>query len=86
MWLTYDVLDVNRKIIHVATYYINGKYVTDITYDTNQEQIKEIQDAVKLLVGEDASCIIAETYHDYIPVKVQGVDYRWKNGILERGN
>lgn len=86
MRLTYDVLDDNRKVVHVSTYCVNGKYMTDITYDTTQEQVKEIQDAVKLLVGEDVSCIIADTYHEYIPVKAQGVDYRWKNGILERRN
>lgn len=82
--LTYDVLDNNRKIVHVTTTVKDAKYYTGVAYDVSQEQIAAIQNAAKLLVGADASCDIPSIYFEYIPVKIQGVEYRWKDGVLER--
>lgn len=82
--LTYDVLDNNRKLVHVTTISKDAKYYTEVTYDVSQEQIDAIQNAAELLVGTDVSCDIPSTYFEYIPVKIQGVEYRWKDGVLER--
>ncbi len=84
MRLTYDVLDNNRKIVHVTTTSKDAKYCTEVSYDVSQEQIEDIQRTAKLLVGADVSCDIPSTYFEYIPVKIQGVEYRWKDGVLER--
>ena len=86
MYLSYDILNNDRKVLHVTTTRVDGKYITNISYDTAQEQIDDIRSTVRLLVGGDATCVIPETYYDYVPVYVQGVEYRWKDGILERGN
>lgn len=85
MYFTFDVLDNQRKIVHVTTIKTgNSKYLTEVTYDVSQEQIESIESAAKLMVGSEVSCDIPSTYYDYIPVKIQGSDYRWKDGILER--
>lgn len=82
--LTYDILDNNRKIVHVTTTVKDAKYHTEVAYDVSQEQIAAIQNTAELLVGADVSCDIPSTYFGYIPVKIQGVEYRWKDGVLER--
>lgn len=85
MYFTFDVLDNQRKIVHVTTTKTeNSKYLTEVAYDVSQEQIENIKSAAKLMVGSEVSCDIPSTYYGYIPVKIQGNDYRWKDGVLER--
>lgn len=85
MYFTFDVLDNQRKIAHITTTVTeSNKYLTEVTYDVSYEQIQNIENAAKLMVGADVFCDIPSTYYDYVPVRIQGNEYRWKDGVLER--
>ena len=76
----FDLLNDQMKLMTV-TY--DGETVQK-SFKTREEDKEVIVDMAKSLFGESVQCDIQDTYDgETVNVKVQGVDYTWKNGVLE---
>lgn len=78
--VTFDLLNDKLKLMTVTYDGVDVKK----SFMTREEDKEVIVDMAKSLFGESVQCDIEDTYDGVtVNVKVQGVDYTWKNGVLE---
>lgn len=77
---TFYVLDGSNHKVKIS---FDGKEVI-AEYTTKEEDKEKIDSAIRGLLGDDVDYSVDETYDgEVVYVHAQGVDYSWKNGILE---
>lgn len=82
--LVFDVLNNNRKLVHVDVRGTSAGVKVQYCYDTSEEDKVVITALLREMLGESVHVEIEDTYKDYVVAHAQGNEYRWENGHLER--
>lgn len=83
--VSWEFIDANHRQLTIVLSCANGKYNADVKYGTLTETEDAIARIVKTMFGPDTIYEVApEVVNGYVSVTVQGNEYRWKDGTLER--
>lgn len=83
--ISWKFVDDNYRHLTLVLSHVGGKYHTEVKYITLTETEEAISHIVKLMFGPDVSYDVStEAINGYVSVIVQGNEYRWKDGTLER--